>query len=181
MTLFASMRHAMGPDPTSSQSPNRRNQPLRISAAAAAAGEDVMTGRHPSLWKPKFLSLSLSRGLRQVHTRRSRLSDECQGKEKYKTHTKGTRMKMGGKAINVFVSDCHVYKRQRAKKCRVPPPKCLQRFCPSDCVDCCHTVNTTKLIKEKLKGLRLLLGYHQISNWPHSHDDELIQFSHFYF
>jgi hypothetical protein len=96
-------------------------------------------------------------------------------------HTqKRLEWKWGEKPSMCLLAIVTFIKRQRAKKCRVPPPKCLQRFCPSDCVDCCHTVNTTKLIKEKLKGLRLL-GYHQISNWPHSHDDELIQFSHFYF
>jgi hypothetical protein len=65
-----------------------------------------------------------------VHTRRSRLSDECQEKEKYKTHTKETRMKMGGKAINVFVSDCHIYKKAKSQKVSSPPTKVSPAFLP---------------------------------------------------
>jgi hypothetical protein len=66
-------------------------------------------------------------------------------------------MKMEGKAINVLVSDCHIYKKSKSQKVSSPPPpKCLQRYCWSDCDDCCHISQPT--IAVMLGGLIIPTG-----------------------
>ena len=94
MTLFASMRHATA---LPNEFQDGRNQQLRISR-----GKNVMTAISGQ-------SVSFPFSLDTQHL--ERLSDECQrGKKKKKwNYNKRKRRKgNGGKAINVFGSDCQM-------------------------------------------------------------------------